>query len=56
VTGLPALSIPAGLVHGLPVGLQLVAPAGGEELLLSVAARLEESLNLDERSRAQSTR
>ena len=56
VTGLPALSIPAGLVAGLPVGLQLVAPAGGEELLLGVAARLEESLDLDERSRAQSTR
>ena len=44
VTGLPALSIPAGLVDGLPVGLQLVAPAGREDLLLHVAAQLEESL------------
>jgi aspartyl-tRNA(Asn)/glutamyl-tRNA(Gln) amidotransferase subunit A len=55
MTGLPALSIPAGLVDGLPVGLQLVAPAGGEELLLSVAARFEESLE-QRGSRVQSTR
>jgi len=44
MTGLPALSIPAGLVDGLPVGLQLVAPAGREDLLLHVAVQLEESL------------
>jgi Asp-tRNA(Asn)/Glu-tRNA(Gln) amidotransferase A subunit family amidase len=40
VVGLPALSLPAGLVDGLPVGLQLVARAGGEHLLLSVAQQL----------------
>jgi Asp-tRNA(Asn)/Glu-tRNA(Gln) amidotransferase A subunit family amidase len=40
VLGLPALSIPAGTVDGLPVGLQLVAPPGGEELLLAVAEGL----------------
>lgn len=44
MTGLPSLSIPAGLVDGLPVGLQLVAPAGREDLLLHVAVQLEESL------------
>jgi aspartyl-tRNA(Asn)/glutamyl-tRNA(Gln) amidotransferase subunit A len=40
VLGLPALSVPAGMVDGLPAGLQLVAPAGGEELLFDVAERL----------------
>ncbi|MGH3757949.1 amidase [Actinophytocola sp.] len=40
VLGLPALSVPAGMVDGLPVGLQLVAPPGGEELLLSAAEHL----------------
>jgi aspartyl-tRNA(Asn)/glutamyl-tRNA(Gln) amidotransferase subunit A len=44
VTGMPALSIPAGLVDGLPVGLQLVAPAGGEDLLLRIAERVDAEL------------
>lgn len=41
--GYPALSLPAG-VHphtGTPLAVQLVAPDGGEELLLSVAMLLE---------------
>jgi len=33
--GLPALSVPAGKVGGLPVGLQLVARYGDDELLLA---------------------
>jgi amidase len=38
----PALSLPAGLSKdGLPIGLQLVAPPGGERLLLSLARQLE---------------
>ncbi len=40
VAGLPALSVPSGLVDGLPAGLQLVARPGGEELLCAVARRL----------------
>ena len=40
VLGLPALSVPAGLVDGMPAGLQLVAPPGREELLLATAERL----------------
>ncbi|MCM3846754.1 amidase family protein [Pseudonocardia sp. DR1-2] len=41
-TGLPAMSVPAGLDEGgLPVGLQLVGPDGGDDLLLAVAAALE---------------
>jgi amidase len=42
VTGQPALSIPAGATDdGVPVGVQLVGPPGGEALLLAVAAQLE---------------
>lgn len=37
LAGLPAASIPCGLVDGLPVGLQLVAPAFGESRLLNCA-------------------
>ena len=42
VTGQPAISLP---LHwsddGLPVGVQLVAPYGREDLLIAVAAQLE---------------
>ena len=37
LAGLPALSAPCGLVHGLPVGLQLIGPHLTEPLLLKVA-------------------
>jgi len=43
VTGQPAISLPLGEVDGLPLGVQLVAAAGGEPLLLAVAAQLEEA-------------
>jgi amidase len=43
VAGFPAASVPAGIgTDGVPLGAQLVAPRGGEPLLLSVAAQLEE--------------
>ncbi|MDQ3790649.1 MAG: amidase family protein, partial [Actinomycetota bacterium] len=48
--GWPGLNVPAGLTdEGLPVGAQLLAPAGGEELLISLAAQLESVLRWDER-------
>ena len=40
LAGLPAISVPAPS-SGLPVGVQIVAPAGGENVILSVAAELE---------------
>jgi amidase len=44
LTGQPAISLPlAQSTGGLPIGVQLVAPYGREDLLLSVAARLEEA-------------
>jgi Asp-tRNA(Asn)/Glu-tRNA(Gln) amidotransferase A subunit family amidase len=39
--GNPAVSLPAGLVDGLPVGLQVLAPHHADALLLDVAAAFE---------------
>jgi aspartyl-tRNA(Asn)/glutamyl-tRNA(Gln) amidotransferase subunit A len=41
LTGMPAISVPCGLAGGLPVGLQIMAPAFGEPLLLQVADAFE---------------
>jgi amidase len=47
--GWPGVNVPAGLTgDGLPVGAQLLAPQGGEELLISLAAQLESVLRWDE--------
>jgi amidase len=43
-TGQPALTVPITLIDGLPVGVQLVAAAGHEELLLQVGRQLQEVL------------
>jgi aspartyl-tRNA(Asn)/glutamyl-tRNA(Gln) amidotransferase subunit A len=44
LSGVPAISIPAGAVEGLPVGLQLIAPQKADKNLLSLAKRAEEVL------------
>lgn len=42
VTGLPAISLPMGLSsHGLPMGLHLLAPLGGERGILELAGQWE---------------
>jgi aspartyl-tRNA(Asn)/glutamyl-tRNA(Gln) amidotransferase subunit A len=42
VTGHPAISLPAGITaSGLPIGMQLVGPAGNTDRLLAIAASLE---------------
>ena len=47
MTGQPALSLPAGVTSsGLPVGVQFVGPSGGDDLVLSVASRVEAELGL----------
>ena len=40
-TGLPALALPAGRTHGLPVGMQLVGRPGAEALLLALGLQWE---------------
>ena len=40
LTGLPAISLPAGQVGGMPVGLQVIGAAGDDDRLLQVMARL----------------
>lgn len=45
LTGFPALSLPAGLdAEGLPIGVQIVAPLGGDHLVLALAAHAERTL------------
>lgn len=41
LAGLPGLSIPAGFVEGLPVGMQLIGPKYSEETIYQVAAAFE---------------
>lgn len=41
--GIPGLVVPCALVHGLPVGLQLLGRAGSEETLLRVGYAFEQS-------------
>jgi aspartyl-tRNA(Asn)/glutamyl-tRNA(Gln) amidotransferase subunit A len=41
LVGLPVVALPAGLVDGLPVGVQILASVGGDALALRVARTLE---------------
>jgi aspartyl-tRNA(Asn)/glutamyl-tRNA(Gln) amidotransferase subunit A len=47
LAGIPAVSIPAGLSDGLPVGLQLAGPAFSENRILDAAYALEDALGFD---------
>jgi aspartyl-tRNA(Asn)/glutamyl-tRNA(Gln) amidotransferase subunit A len=43
LAGIPAITVPAGLSEGLPIGLQIMAPAFHEERLLRVAHTYEQT-------------
>lgn len=43
MAGVPALSLPCGFSDGLPIGLQLMAPAFGEETLLRIGHAYEQA-------------
>ncbi len=51
LVGHPSLSLPVGLDrNGMPFGLQIVGPRGGDALVLAVAAALEAHLADDPRT------
>ena len=47
--GLPSLSVPCGLVGGMPVGLQVIGPALGEQRVLDIGHALESTAPLGSR-------
>ncbi|HET8651895.1 MAG TPA: Asp-tRNA(Asn)/Glu-tRNA(Gln) amidotransferase subunit GatA [Gaiellaceae bacterium] len=47
MAGLPGLSIPCGLVDGLPVGFQLIGPQFSENLLFRAGHALEQAIGFD---------
>jgi aspartyl-tRNA(Asn)/glutamyl-tRNA(Gln) amidotransferase subunit A len=47
LAGIPAISIPAGLSEGLPVGFQLASPAFSENRLLDAAYALEQAIGFE---------
>jgi amidase len=43
VAGYPTITVPAGLIFGLPVGLSLIGPAWSEAKLLRLAYAFEQA-------------
>jgi len=44
VAGIPAISLPCGEAHGLPVGIQVMGQWFGEEIVFEVAKEIENKL------------
>jgi aspartyl-tRNA(Asn)/glutamyl-tRNA(Gln) amidotransferase subunit A len=47
LAGIPAISIPNGLVDGLPTGFQIAGPAFSEQKILDAAHALEQAIGFD---------
>lgn len=50
LTGLPSINLPCGLIGGLPVGAQLLAPHFHEQIVLNTAHAYEQAVNWKENS------
>jgi amidase len=48
IAGWPILTLPIGLVEGLPVGLSIVGPEHGEDVLLAIGVAVEAALGWSE--------
>lgn len=46
LVGIPSSSVPCGLLHGIPVGMQIIGPALGEPAVLRAAAAVEDIFRL----------
>lgn len=49
LAGLPALSVPCGLSRGLPIGLQIFGPEGGDEAVLALGAAFQRETHWHQR-------
>jgi len=49
LAGLPAISVPCGFTHALPIGMQIMAPHLREDLTLQAAYTFEQNTNYKNR-------
>jgi amidase len=45
VSGYPSITVPAGLIHGLPVGISFVGAPWSEPTLIRLAFGFEQAMN-----------
>lgn len=49
IAGIPAISIPAGFAHGLPIGMQIIGKPFAEDILLRIAFAYEQATDWHKR-------